>query len=59
MFEEKIFFDLKNAQTIVVAFDGVSPMPATYCYLKPDFLPITMNWFEQEKIDFDPGRTHQ
>jgi hypothetical protein len=57
VFEEKIFFDLKNAQSIVVAFDGVSPMPATYCYLKPDFLPITMNWFEQEKIDFDPQRT--
>jgi len=56
VFEEKIFFDLKNAQSIVVAFDGVSPMPATYCYLKPDFLPITMNWFEQEKIDFDPRR---
>ena len=56
VFEEKVFFDLKNAQTIVVAFDGVSPQPPTYCYLKPDFLPITMNWFEQEKIDFDPQR---
>jgi len=56
VFEEKVFFDLKNAQSIVVAFDGVSPMPATYCYLKPDFLPIIMNWFEQEKIDFDPER---
>jgi TraM recognition site of TraD and TraG len=59
VFEEKVFFDLKNAQSIVIAFDGISPLPATYCYLKPDFLPITMNWFEQEKIDFDPGRTHQ
>jgi hypothetical protein len=56
VFEEKVFFDLKNAQSIVVAFDGVSPMPATYCYLKPDFLPIAINWFEQEKIDFDPAR---
>ena len=56
VFEEKVFFDLKNAQSIVVAFDGVSPMPATYCYLKPDFLPITLNWFEQERIDFDPER---
>jgi hypothetical protein len=46
----------KNAQSIVIAFDGISPRPATYCYLKPDFLPITMNWFEQEKIDFDPAR---
>jgi len=56
VFEEKVFFDLKNAQSIVVAFDGVSPLPPTYCYLKPDFLPITLNWFEQEKIDFDPRR---
>ncbi|WP_260706560.1 type IV secretory system conjugative DNA transfer family protein [Edaphobacter flagellatus] len=56
VFEEKVFFDLKNAQSIVVAFDGVSPLPSTYCYLKPDFLPITMNWFDQEKIDFDPRR---
>jgi len=56
VFEEKVFFDLRNAQSIVVAFDGVSPLPPTYCYLKPDFLPVTMNWFEQEKIDFDPQR---
>jgi hypothetical protein len=56
VFEEKVFFDLKNAQSIVIAFDGISPLPATYCYLKPDFLPITMNWFDQERIDFDPER---
>jgi len=41
---------------VVVAFDGVSPLPPTYCYLKPDFLPITMSWFDQELIDFDPRR---
>src|SRR5579883_1461607 len=56
VFEEKVFFDLRNAQSIVVAFDGVSPLPPTYCYLKPDFLPVTLNWFEQEKIDFDLRR---
>lgn len=56
LFEEKIFFDLKNAQSVVIAFDGVSPLPPTYCYLKPDFLPITMSWFDQEKIAFDPER---
>jgi len=53
LFEEKAFFELKNAQAIVAAFDGVSPMPATYCYLKPDFLPVTMTWFEQERIGFE------
>jgi hypothetical protein len=56
LFEEKVFFDLKNAQSIVSAFDGVSPLPPTYCYLKPDFLPVTMSWFEQERIAFDPER---
>lgn len=56
LFEEKAFFELKNAQTIVAAFDGASPLPATYCYLKPDFLPVTMTWFEQERISFDPTR---
>jgi hypothetical protein len=53
LFEEKVFFDLKNAQAIVVAFDGISPLPPTYCYLKPDFLPATMSWFDQELISFD------
>ncbi len=56
LFEEKAFFELKNAQAIVAAFDGVSPLPATYCYLKPDFLPIDMTWFEQQRIGFDPER---
>jgi hypothetical protein len=56
LFEEKVFFDLQNAQAVVVAFDGVTPLPPTYCYLKPDFLPVTMTWFEQERISFDPRR---
>ena len=58
LFEEKVFFDLKNAQAVVVAFNGVSPLPATYCYLKLDFLPMTMTWFDQERIAFDPERIH-
>jgi hypothetical protein len=59
LFEERVFFELKNAQAIVAAFNGVSPLPATYCYLKPDFMPIAMTWFEQERIDFDPERVQQ
>ncbi len=58
LFDERVFFELKNAQSIVVAYDGISPLPATYCYLKPDFLPVWMTWFEQEQIDFDPRRIH-
>jgi len=56
LFDEKVFFELKNAQAIVAAFDGISPQTATYCYLKPDFLPIDMTWFEQERIGFNPRR---
>jgi hypothetical protein len=56
LFEEKAFFELKNAQAIVAAFDGSAPLPVTYCYLKPDFLPVNMTWFEQERINFDPER---
>lgn len=56
LFEEKVFFDLKNAQSVIVAFDGITPLPATYCYLKPDFLPVSMTWFEQERAGFEPGR---
>jgi TraM recognition site of TraD and TraG len=55
VFDERIFFELKNAQSITVVFDGLSPLPATYCYLKPDFLPVEMTWFEQEKIGFNPS----
>ena len=59
LFEERVFFELKNAQAIVAAFNGVSPLPATYCYLKPDFMPVAMTWFEQEQIDFDTERVQQ
>ena len=56
LFEENVFFGLKNAQSVVVAFNGISPLPPTYCYLKPDFLPIDMTWFDQERMSFDPKR---
>lgn len=55
LFPERAFFELKNAQSIMVAFDGIHPLPATYCYLKPDFLPVQMTWFEQERINFAPA----
>jgi len=59
LFDENAFYQLSNAQAIVVAFNGIRPLPPTYCYLKPDFLPITMSWFDQEKIDFEPKRIHE
>jgi type IV secretory system conjugative DNA transfer VirD4/TraG family protein len=56
LFEERVFFELKNAQSIILAFDGVTPLRATYCYLKPDFMPLSMTWFAQERVGFDPER---
>jgi hypothetical protein len=59
LFEEDAFLELKNAQSIVVAFDGISPLPPTYCYLKPDFLPVTMTWFDQARIRFNPKKVYK
>src|SRR5260370_18544403 len=54
IFDERAFFELKNAQSIVVAFDGIHPLPPTYCYLKLNFLPTDITWFEQVRINFNP-----
>jgi TraM recognition site of TraD and TraG len=34
-FDMKTFTELRNAQSITIAYDGVNPMPPTFCYLKP------------------------
>ncbi len=49
VFEPKIFSELKNAQAIVLAYDGVNPRPASYCYLKPYFLDPNKTYFRQLK----------
>ncbi len=46
-FEPKAFTELKNAQSIVLAYDGLNPMPPTYCYLKPYYLDPNETYFEQ------------
>jgi len=56
LFEDKVFYQLKNAQAIAIAYDGINPLAPTYCFLKPDFMPRQMTWFEQQVIDFDPER---
>jgi type IV secretory pathway TraG/TraD family ATPase VirD4 len=56
LFEDKAFYQLKNAQSITVAYDGINPLPPTYCFLKPDFMSKHMTWFEQEAAGFDPHR---
>ncbi|MGI9071705.1 MAG: TraM recognition domain-containing protein [Bryobacteraceae bacterium] len=46
VFEPKIFSELKNAQSIVLAYDGFNPHPPTYCYLKPRYLDPQRSYFE-------------
>jgi hypothetical protein len=31
VFEPKIFSELKNAESIVLAYDGVNPLPPSVC----------------------------
>jgi hypothetical protein len=47
VFEPKIFGELENAQSIVLAYDGVNPLPPTFCYLKPYYLDNSLNYFQQ------------
>lgn len=47
VFEPKIFSELKNAQSIVLAYDGLNPLPPTFCYLKPYYLDPNETYFEQ------------
>ncbi|MBN9662287.1 MAG: type IV secretory system conjugative DNA transfer family protein [Acidobacteria bacterium] len=45
-FEPKIFAELKNAQAIVLAYDGLNPLPPTFCYLKPYYLDPDISYFD-------------
>jgi hypothetical protein len=47
VFEPKIFAELKNAQSIVLAYDGLNPLSPSYCYLKPYYLDPNTTYFEQ------------
>ena len=46
-FEPRVFTELKNAQSIVIAYNGLNPLPPTYCYLKPYHLDKNTTYFEQ------------
>jgi hypothetical protein len=49
IFEPKVFAELKNAQAIVLAYDGLNPQPPARCYLKPYYLDRNLSYFEQLK----------
>ena len=46
-FEPKSFTELRNSQSIVLAYDGLNPRPPSYCYLKPYYLDANTSYFEQ------------
>ena len=46
VFQPSAFAQLRNAQAIVAAYDGRNPLPPTYCYLKPWYLPTELGYFE-------------
>jgi hypothetical protein len=46
VFEPTVFLELKNAQAIVLAYDGFRPQPPTYCYLKLNYLDVQTSYFD-------------
>ena len=46
-FDTKTFTELKNAQAVVLAYDGLNPMPPAFCYLKPHYNDPDKTYFRQ------------
>ena len=46
-FDTKTFTELKNAQTITLAYDAFNPLPPMLMYLKPCFLDVNKSCFRQ------------
>jgi hypothetical protein len=46
-FDMKTFTELKNAQAIAIAYDGLNPLPPMFCYLKPYYNDLNRSYFEQ------------
>ena len=46
-FDMKTFTELKNAQSVTIAYDGLNPLPPTFCYLKPYYNEVNRSYFEQ------------
>lgn len=46
VFQPKAFTELRNAQAIVLAYDGANPLPPAYCYLKPHYLDVQTSYFD-------------
>jgi hypothetical protein len=45
-FQPRAFSQLRNAQAIVLGYDGLTPWPPTYCWLKPHHLDVQTSYFD-------------
>jgi TraM recognition site of TraD and TraG len=46
-FDIKTFLELRNAQAVVIAYDGINPSPPMFCYLKPCYNDPNDSYFVQ------------
>jgi hypothetical protein len=46
-FDMKTFTELRNAQSVTIAYDGLNPMPPMFCYLKPYYNDPNKSYFQQ------------
>jgi hypothetical protein len=46
-FDMKTFMELRNAQAVTIAYDGLNPKPPMFCYLKPYYNDPNKNYFKQ------------
>src|SRR5271167_2312390 len=46
-FDMKTFMELHNAQSVIIAYDGINPAPPMFCYLKPYYNDPNDSYFVQ------------
>jgi TraM recognition site of TraD and TraG len=46
-FDIKTFLELRNAQSVIIAYDGINPTPPMFCYLKPYYNDPNDSYFVQ------------
>jgi type IV secretory system conjugative DNA transfer VirD4/TraG family protein len=46
-FDIKTFIELRNAQSVILAYDGINPTPPMFCYLKPYYNDPNDSYFVQ------------
>jgi TraM recognition site of TraD and TraG len=46
-FDTRTFMELRNAQSVTFAYDGMNPVPPMFCYLKPYYNDVNKSYFRQ------------